>query len=109
MIERSKFSSRLSPADAGAIRSAPLSTRNADLARKFGVSATTIARIRRGVTWPVEQPVHVTLRLPRGAAEALESASARRGLTAAKLAADIIVRWSSSRDAGGEEQGPGAT
>lgn len=87
MIQKSKYSSRLSAEDVAAIRATPLPTRHADLARKFGVSATTVARIRRGLTWPEERPEEVRVRVPARAVPGLEAAARRAGVTPAELLA----------------------
>lgn len=86
-IRKSKYSSRLSPAEVAEIRAAPLPTRHADLARRFGVSATTVARIRRGLTWPAERPEEVRVLVPARAVPGLEVAARRAGVTPAELLA----------------------
>lgn len=93
-IERSKFSSHLSPADVAEIRAAPLPTRHADLAREYNVSPTTIARIRRGETWPEERPEEVRVRVPAHAVPGLEQRAKEAGLTPEELLARAAVRES---------------
>lgn len=90
-IQKSKYSCRLSPEDVAAIRAAPLPMRHADLARKYGVAPTTIARIRRGLTWPEERPEEVRVRVPARAVPGLEEAARRAGVTPAQLLAQSAV------------------
>ena len=94
VIEKSKYSSRLSPEDVATIRAAPLPTRHAELAREYGVAATTIARIRRGLTWPEDRPEEVRVRVPAAAVAGLEEAARRAGTTPADLLAEAAVKAS---------------
>jgi len=94
-IQKSKYASRLTPEQAQAIRGAPLPTRHADLARKYSVSATTIARIRRGLTWPEEPPQEVRVRVPARAVAGLEQAARSAGKTPAELLAQSAVAMGS--------------
>ena len=110
-IQRSKYTSRLSPEEVAAIRAAPLATRHADLARKYGVSASTVARIRKGLTWPEDRPEEVRVRVPAAAVAGLEEAARQAGTTPAGLLADAAVRASeasgSGQDGPAQEEDPG--
>lgn len=98
-IQRSKFSSRLSPADVEAIRAAHLPTRNADLARKYGVTATTIARIRRGETWRVDAPEVLRVPVRAEVLSALEEAATKGGTPAPAVAGRVLDRWAARQRA----------
>lgn len=91
---RSKYSSALTPEQVADIRAAPLPTRHADLARRYGVTPTTIARIRRGQTWSNDHEV-LRVRVPKGACEALEVAARESGTSALAVAGQVIERWAS--------------
>jgi hypothetical protein len=104
-IQKSKYSSQLSPEDVEAIRAEPLPTRHADLARRYGVAATTIARIRRGLTWPQERPVEVRVRVPAPAVAGLEDAARSSGKTPADFLASAAVRAAESRRRAKSEDG----
>lgn len=94
---RSKYSSTLTPEQVAEIRAAPLPTRHADLARRYGVSASTVARIRRGLTWPVERPEEVRVPVPASAVAGLEEAARRAGVTPAELLAKSAVELGARR------------
>ena len=91
-IQRSKYASTLTPEQVAESRAAPLPTRHADLARRYGVAATTIARIRHGLTWPEERPTEVRVLVPAAAVAGLERAARRAGVTPAELLARSAVR-----------------
>lgn len=92
-IEKSKYASRLSEREVEEIRAAPLAKRHADLARQYGVTPTTVARIRRGITWPVRTHEAVRVRIPLEAFAVLERASTRAGTTAEMFGGEIVARW----------------
>jgi hypothetical protein len=92
-IEKSKYASRLSEHEVEAIRVAPLATRHADLARQYGVTPTTVARIRRGLTWPAHTHELVRVRVPLEAVSALERASREAETTPEALVGQIVVEW----------------
>lgn len=83
---KSKYSSTLTPEQVAEIRAAPLPIRHADLARRFGVTATTIARIRRGMTWNNDH-VEVRVKVPSNAVSGLERRAKDAGVTSAELLA----------------------
>ncbi|MCC6651541.1 MAG: hypothetical protein IT348_10380 [Candidatus Eisenbacteria bacterium] len=83
---RSKYASTLSPEQVDEIRAAPLPTRHAGLARLCGVTATTIARIRRGLTWNNDY-VEVRVKVPSEAVPGLEQHAKGAGVTPTALLA----------------------
>lgn len=83
---RSKYSSTLTPEQVAEIRAEPLPTRHADLARRFNVTPTTIARIRRGMTWNNDH-VEVRVKVPSNAVSGLERRAKDAGVTPAELLA----------------------
>lgn len=83
---KSKYSSVLTPEQVAEIRAAPLPVRHADLARRFGVTPTTIARIRRGLTWNNDH-VEVRVKVPTAAVGGLEQRARDAGMTPAALLA----------------------
>lgn len=94
---KSKYSSTLSPEQVAEIRAAPLPVRHADLARRFGVTATTIARIRRGLTWNNDQ-VEVRVKVPGDAVSGLERRAKDAGVTPAELLAQKAVEVARRED-----------
>lgn len=103
-IQRSKYTSRLSAEDVAAIRAEPLPTRHADLAKRYGVSSVTIARIRRGLTWPEDRPEPVRVPVPANALAGLEAAARRAGVTPAELLARSAVELGSAPPGSEEER-----
>lgn len=103
-IQRSKYTSRLSAEDVAAIRAEPLPTRHADLAKRYGVSSVTIARIRKGQTWNNDHET-VRVRVASHDVAGLESAARAMGATpeevlskaAARIAARCRARPSGER------------
>jgi len=85
-IQRSKYSSILTPEQVAEIRAAPLPTRHADLARQFNVTPTTIARIRRGLTWNNDH-IELRVKVPTAAVGGLEQGARDAGMTPAALLA----------------------
>ncbi|MEO7037388.1 MAG: hypothetical protein ABI548_25760 [Polyangiaceae bacterium] len=96
MIEKSKYSSRLTQCEVEEIRVAPLAKRHAELARQYGVTPTTVARIRRGITWPVHTHDVVRVRVPLEAVAILERASIDAGTTTEAMGGEIVARWAAS-------------
>lgn len=95
---KSKYSSTLTPEQVAEIRVAPLPTRHADLARRFNVSPTTVARIRKGQTWNND---HETVRVrvaSRDVAD-LESAARAAGATPEELLSKAAARIAGRRRA----------
>lgn len=95
-IRRSKYSSILTPDQVAEIRSTPLPTRHADLARRFGVTATTIARIRRGLTWSNDH-VEVRVKVPNASIPGLEQRARDAGVTPADLLSQKAQQIASKR------------
>lgn len=83
---KSKYSSTLTPEQVTEIRAAPLPTRHADLARLYGVTATTIARIRKGQTWNNDH-IELRVKVPTAAVGGLEQGARDAGMTPAALLA----------------------
>lgn len=110
---KSKYASTLTPEQVAKIRAAPLPTRHADLARQFNVTPTTVARIRRGLTWPVERPEHVRVPVPANAVAGLEEAARRAGVTPAELLAkSALTLGAAESEQGNDRKGkrwPGST
>jgi hypothetical protein len=92
-VERSKFSSRLSQSEVEEIRSAPFTMRHTDVAKRYGVTPTTVARIRKGVTWPPHTHDVVKVRLPTDMLPTLESAAREQEMATEELASTVVVRW----------------
>jgi len=92
-IERSKYSSRLTESEVEEIRAAPFAMRHTDVAKRYGVTPTTIARIRKGITWPARTHELVRVRVPAEVVSALEDVARADEMPTEELASSILCRW----------------
>jgi len=98
VIEKSKYSSRLTESEVEEIRAAPFAMRHTDVAKRYGVTPTTVARIRKGVTWPPHTHEVVKVRVPTESMPALEGAAREQEIGVEELASSIVVQWVSRRE-----------
>jgi len=98
-VSISKYSARLRPHDVDEIRRAPVGTTHVELARRYHVTPTTIARVRRGQTWPANRGETVRVSIPSEVLAALDRDARGEAKGPQQLAAEILVRWASRRRA----------
>jgi hypothetical protein len=98
-IEKSKYSSRLTETEVEAIRAAPFAMRHTDVARRYGVTPTTVARIRKGLTWPPRTHDSLKVRVPTEVMPVIEQAAREQEISTEALASDVLTRWASRRQA----------